>query len=56
MIEKLGVVVNPEPDKTASSESEKTCPNCLILLSTDTNVKCCPNCGTNPFESRDESN
>ena len=51
-MEKLGVEIPKQPeDKLASVQ--KTCPNCLVLLSNDTNVPCCPNCGTKYFEKQD---
>jgi hypothetical protein len=52
-MEKLGVLIPKDPDKTASDQ--KTCPKCLAVLDPDVNVSKCPNCGVLPFEKQEDS-
>lgn len=48
-MEKYGVVLDPEKEKTASKD--KTCPKCGQPLSEPTK---CDRCGTEPFEKKTE--
>jgi hypothetical protein len=50
-MEKYGVEVDPEKEKTAN-EGEKKCPTCGSDLSPG-NVPHCPKCGTKPFEQQE---
>jgi len=51
-MEKLGVQTDEEKNKTASET--KNCPACGAALKQNTNVPTCPNCGTEPFETKKE--
>jgi uncharacterized paraquat-inducible protein A len=49
---KLGVEVDSE-DKQAADKDYEVCPNCKVANRPDTNVQCCPVCGTLPYEAPD---
>ena len=55
-MDKYGVVLDDEKAKTSSAE--KRCPKCGAVLDTYEEeaaaIPQCPNCGTEPFEKRDE--
>ena len=53
-MDKLGVETDESITKEASGDPRKGCPRCgrKLLPSEQSNVPRCPNCGTEPFESR----
>lgn len=51
-MEKYGVQTTQDEDKTATEQ--RICPVCgrELIASSQTGVKKCPSCGTEPFESQ----